>query len=373
MPTANYDSSIITWREKVKTETNSFISRIQNRVNPTTSYGLLAGIFDSSIINSVNNGQMKYFTRNEGCTIIDNGCPCPPIINSDITSIIPPGEIPYINVIYGSIIVEWGEPLTGTKPFVYKVFAISQNSTVISPTTFNTRYVFETGTLTPGIEYTFNVIASNSAGETTANYVEPTPAPYAGPTVTSSINGSTPGSINLSITNSPFNPLSEGAQYALSTYINDVELSVSNFQPFPGSTSYPITIPINNLSSAYLYSFKVQIKDSETEISSLSTKTTNLRPLAGAPQNVTWTALSTSSIRVSYDNFSEEAGGFSLIGATCIITNGYSLYLNTTNLTNTSVDIINLSPQTTYYDFTIQFVLGSVTSLSSEIGAFTTL
>jgi hypothetical protein len=373
MPTAIYDCSLITSRERVKVTTNSFINRIQNQSNPTTSYGPMLGIYDSSIINSINNGQMKYFRRNQGCNTVDNGCPCAPINNNNNNTIAPPGEIPYINIRYSSIIVEWGEPLTGTKPFTYTVYAISDTSTVISPPTYNTMYVFETGTLASGIDYIFKVIASNGAGETVRDYNIPTPAPYGPPDIITILNESQPGSIKLYINSSPFNPLSEGAEYKLSTYINDVEVNITDFLPFPGSMIYPIEIPIDNLLSSYLYSFRVQIKDSVSELSSFSNKPINIQPLPGAPQNVTWTALSTTSIRVSYNNFSQEAGGFSLIGASCIITNGYSLYLNTTNLTNTSVDIINLSPHTTYYDFTIQFVLENVSSLTSDIEPFTTL
>jgi hypothetical protein len=372
MPTTIYDSSLITQRHKAKAESDSFLSRIQNPVNPTTSYGLLAGIYDQSIINSVNNGQMKFFRKAEGCTVISNGCPCPPLSNED-TVTIPPGPIPYINVTYGSVIVEWGEPTTGTRPFTYLVYAMSNSSpTVISNPTYNTRYVFQTSDLISGIEYTFKVAVFNNAGSSNMVCDTPVPAPYGSPSVSAALNGTTPGSIILTINSSPFNPLSNTAEYNIYTYLNNIPTVVSNFQQL-GTTTYPININLSNLQSSYLYSFKVQIKDSDTELSSYSTGTTNLRPLPGAPQNVAWYALSSTSIRVTYNNFSEEAGGFDLMVSTCIITNGYSLYLNTSNLTNTSVDIINLSPGTTYYDFTLQFVYASVNSLISNIPIFTTL
>lgn len=372
MPTTNYDSSAITQRQKAKVESDSFLTRIQNPVNPTTSYGLLPGIYDQSIINSVNNGQMSFYRKAQGCIIISPGCPCQRLTGID-SSITPPGPIPYITVTYGSVIVEWGEPTIGTRPFIYTVYAVSDSSpTVTSPPTTNTRYVFQTSDLVSGIEYDFRVTAANAAGSTEKQTVVPTPAPYGAPTMTAALNGTTPGSINLSITNSPFDPLSEVAEYNIQTYLNNVLMDVSAFQPL-GTTSYPINITLNNLLSSYLYSFKIQIKDSETELSSYSNGTTNLRPLPGAPQNVAWYALSTTSIRVTYNNFLEEAGGFDLTVASCIITNGYSMYLNTTNLTNISVDIIDLSPHTTYYDFLLQFVFGSINSLVSNIPTFTTL
>jgi hypothetical protein len=77
MPTAVYDSSLITKRLQSQAISKSFSSRIQNPVNPTTSYGPLLGIYDNSIINNVTNGQMTEFRRNEGaCTTISVGCPC---------------------------------------------------------------------------------------------------------------------------------------------------------------------------------------------------------------------------------------------------------------------------------------------------------
>jgi hypothetical protein len=83
MPTAIYDSSLITKRNQSKAISGSFINRIENPINPTTSYGPLAGIYDQSIVNSVNNGHMTEYRRNEGnCTILNAGCPClPPSIS----------------------------------------------------------------------------------------------------------------------------------------------------------------------------------------------------------------------------------------------------------------------------------------------------
>jgi hypothetical protein len=61
MPTTIYDSSLITQRRKNTTISGSFINRIQSITNPTTSYGPLLGISQSSIINSVITGQMTEY------------------------------------------------------------------------------------------------------------------------------------------------------------------------------------------------------------------------------------------------------------------------------------------------------------------------
>jgi len=86
MPTSIYDSSLITQRRRIKAESGSFITRISpwntpaNTSNqPNTGYAPALGIWDQSIINTVNNGQMKYYRKGEGYTTVSNGCPCEPI------------------------------------------------------------------------------------------------------------------------------------------------------------------------------------------------------------------------------------------------------------------------------------------------------
>lgn len=96
MPTTIYDSSLITQRRRATTESGSFISRISpwnvkglsstgnpvninQNVQPNTGYAPALGIYDQSIINTVKNGQMKFFRKNDGgCTTLSNGCPCLP-------------------------------------------------------------------------------------------------------------------------------------------------------------------------------------------------------------------------------------------------------------------------------------------------------
>jgi hypothetical protein len=79
MPTTVYDSSLITKRRKDKAESGSFLTRIQNATNPNTGYAPALGIYDQSVINTVKNGTMKYYRKGEGCTTVNNGCPCEPI------------------------------------------------------------------------------------------------------------------------------------------------------------------------------------------------------------------------------------------------------------------------------------------------------
>lgn len=102
MPTTIYDSSLITQRRRMKAESGSFINRISpwntlglnisnspptaqqvNTNQPTTGYAPMLGIYDQSIINTVKNGQMKYFRKGEGCTTVSNGCPCLPLTTAE--------------------------------------------------------------------------------------------------------------------------------------------------------------------------------------------------------------------------------------------------------------------------------------------------
>ena len=88
MPTTIYDSSLITQRRRATTESGSFINRISpwntppagtSRQQPNTGYAPALGIYDQSIINTVKNGQMAFYRKNDkGCTTISNGCPCQP-------------------------------------------------------------------------------------------------------------------------------------------------------------------------------------------------------------------------------------------------------------------------------------------------------
>ena len=86
MPTTIYNSSLITQRRRDTATSGSFVTRITpwNNVTatnqPTTSYGPMLGVYDQSIVNTVKNGNMKYYTKTEGGVVaINNGCPCVPL------------------------------------------------------------------------------------------------------------------------------------------------------------------------------------------------------------------------------------------------------------------------------------------------------
>lgn len=82
MSTTIYDSSLLTQRRQAKAESGSFINRIQNYSRPTSGYGPSLGIYDQSIINTVKDGNMKYYRKGTGgITLVDNGCPCSPLAN----------------------------------------------------------------------------------------------------------------------------------------------------------------------------------------------------------------------------------------------------------------------------------------------------
>ena len=84
MPTTIYDASQITQRRMKKAQSGDFINRIQNYSNPNTGYASRLGVFDQSIINSVKDGNMKYYRKqNDGLTTVNNGCPCTPLSGED--------------------------------------------------------------------------------------------------------------------------------------------------------------------------------------------------------------------------------------------------------------------------------------------------
>lgn len=86
-----YDSSTLTKRRQNKVIANDFINRINTQ--NTTSYGPALGISESSIINQVANGQMKYIRKCDGSFSIDNGCPCEAGANVSQSS----GPVPLVN------------------------------------------------------------------------------------------------------------------------------------------------------------------------------------------------------------------------------------------------------------------------------------
>ena len=75
-----YDSSLLTRRKQALAQAGSFLTRINNPVDPNTSYAPALGIYDDSILGNVRNGQMKYYRKNNGVVVVNNGCPCKPLV-----------------------------------------------------------------------------------------------------------------------------------------------------------------------------------------------------------------------------------------------------------------------------------------------------
>ena len=76
MPTAIYDSSLLTQRKKQKAESGEYIRNMQNNTNTSVLYTQPIGIQDQSIINNVRQGQMPFYRKGEGVYTVNNGCPC---------------------------------------------------------------------------------------------------------------------------------------------------------------------------------------------------------------------------------------------------------------------------------------------------------
>ena len=77
MSNANYSASVITQRRQNKAIAGSFINRIQNASQSTTSYGPIPGNFDQSVVQAVTSGQQTQYRRSEeNCVVVDPGCPC---------------------------------------------------------------------------------------------------------------------------------------------------------------------------------------------------------------------------------------------------------------------------------------------------------
>jgi hypothetical protein len=164
----NYNSSQITQRRRDKAVAASFLSQVPSTQNSTRPYGSqpLLGNFDSSIIPSVNLGQMTQYTRFPQCVGISPGCPCGEL-NSSISRapFIPsiPGSVSNITFTIGSIIISWNPPTSGIGPFSYIVTPYLNGIAQESVTTDSTSYRFTT--LNEWEPYTFTVCARNQYGQ----------------------------------------------------------------------------------------------------------------------------------------------------------------------------------------------------------------
>jgi len=82
MPTDIFDSSLLTQRRRDNAKAGSFLNRIQNPTQPQTGYAPALGIYDQSIITDVKVGNMPFFRKSQGVTMVMNGCPCQPVSSS---------------------------------------------------------------------------------------------------------------------------------------------------------------------------------------------------------------------------------------------------------------------------------------------------
>jgi hypothetical protein len=163
-------------------------------------------------MNSIKNGQPKEFYRNNGCVIISNGCPCPPIAINEITSgptpplILAPGPVRDITVTYGSVIVTWLAPNTGGPVDTYTVTATSPGAVIpiatkIGITALTTS--FASTELTSGAVYDISVIGVNSVGNgappAPGDLPPPISAPYDSPVYSTNTLTSTTTQIGITI------------------------------------------------------------------------------------------------------------------------------------------------------------------------------
>ncbi len=164
-----FDASQLTKRRAEKAIAGSFLTRLyppSSTTQPQQGFGLVPGIYDSSVMNAVKTGNMTEYTRYPTCVGISPGCPCPELNASIVTApYVPaiPGAVTGITFTVGSIIVSWNPPTTGDGPFTYKVTPYLNGVEQSSITTTETTYRF-TG-LEEWQPYTFTVCAMNAGGQ----------------------------------------------------------------------------------------------------------------------------------------------------------------------------------------------------------------
>ena len=169
-----YDSSQLTKRKAQQATAGSFLTRLYPPIRadgspviqPQQGFGLVPGIYDSSVMNAVKTGNMTEYIRYPTCVGISPGCPCP---NLNASLSIPPytpaipGAVTGIFIKVGSIIVSWDAP-EGDGPFSYRVTPYKNGVELPSVTTPDTSYRFSVSAQSEWQPFTFTVCAMNSAG-----------------------------------------------------------------------------------------------------------------------------------------------------------------------------------------------------------------
>jgi hypothetical protein len=310
-------------------------------------------------MNSVKMGQPREYIRYDGCVVISNGCPCPPIAVNEIISgsgptppvILVPGPVSNVQAEYGSVIVTWDAPTTGGAPTSYTLIADDQttlaNSVTITGIT-TTSYTFPTYTgpasnqLTAGDRYLFKVIGNNSAGAGVQGGVSSSfYAPYIAPESDNISTNADPNTIFIDI--APYRAFTP-TKYILKTYTNDVLTSTS----IPTDLSGNRIVVNSGLSCLNVYTFQVQLLNDSNQYSSFGVKDANIPVYPEGPVITSVTNITSTTVQVNYTNYTT-TNGFDLTtgDATCDI-NGPGSRYGYTNLTNTSVVITGLDPYTLY-------------------------
>jgi len=260
------------------------------------------------------------------------------------------------------VIVNWdaptaGETSTGEKIISYIVTATPPPSSNESIKTVSniitTTHSFATGELVPGVVYGFQVGAVITSSSSVKGPLSSSgtllSAPYVAPESTTStteppetVNSSSeffPNRILIDVT--PYT-LFTPTKYILKTYTNDILTSTSS--PADYSTTYN-KIPVNDLSCLHVYTFQVQLlNDSTNQYSSFGAKNPNLPVYPFGPTVLSVSDVTSTTAKVNYDDF--RTRGYDLSGATCIINSPYAI--SYTSLTNTSVTLTGLTPNTFY-------------------------
>lgn len=168
-------------------------------------------------------------------------------------------------------------------------------------------------------------------------------------------SNTTPNTIDINIT--PYTAFTP-TNYILKTYTNNVLTSTSS------PTAYsPNQIIVNGLSDQNVYAFQVQLLN-DTQSSAFSLKNENIPVYPVGPTITSVTNITSTTAQVNYTTYD-------ISGAACIV-NGPGI----SNLTNTSVILTGLTPNTSYTTLTILFrktINGFVIDSSpSAVPSFTT-
>lgn len=179
--------------------------------------------------------------------------------------------------------------------------------------------------------------------------------PYSAPVTVICSSNTTPNTIDINLT--PYTAFVP-TNYILKTYTNNVLTSTSS--PTVYLTNQII---VNGLSDQNVYAFQVQLINN-TLTSAFSLKNENIPVYPVGPTMTGVTNITSTTAQVNYTTYN-------ISGATCIV-NGPGI----SNLTNTSVTLTGLTPNTAYTTLTILFrktINGFVIDSSlSAVPSFTT-